>query len=314
MKKITPIIAMVAAMMLVVFHAECGGADDVDALIAKLGSTTSREREAASKELKNHPEAAAKLRAALKSPDREVSTRAARVLEYLEAKALRDGAKDGRADLLVDALVNWPEGKDEQAAWDLFCEFARPLVDRTKVSTGKQLDIDRVWKITRPAVIKAKRITEATKTNEDFAYFLRAEEVDIDPRRREPLNSSTRLHGSRGGLFIVASRSVRTSADTKAGYIILCGGNVNLGPGCFSDVLIVAKGDVALDCEIDNSLIIAQGKVTCDEPRYCRIVAGKEVVAARKPRGCDVQANEPSLLGLVRWSDAPKDKAAPKAK
>jgi hypothetical protein len=72
---------------LVLFAASAAGADDVGRLIARLGSEDHGEREAAMEALANRgAEAVPALRAALDSPDAEVSRRAAEALARIEPR------------------------------------------------------------------------------------------------------------------------------------------------------------------------------------------------------------------------------------
>jgi hypothetical protein len=99
-------------------------------------------------------------------------------------------------------------------------------------------------------------------------------------------------------------------------YAIFAGGTVELKGGCLDSLLIVSCGDVTLKCDVRRSLIIARGTVTCTDPVIdSRIISGKSVVYNKtNARNCIITENESNPLGFIRWSDALKDKAAPKSK
>jgi hypothetical protein len=62
-----------------------------------------------------------------------------------------------------------------------------------------------------------------------------------------------------------------------------------------------------VNCVLVNSLIIARGKVTCnDAADGSRIISGKSVIAKREPMNCIIAEKEMNPLGFIRWTEAKK--------
>jgi hypothetical protein len=303
---------MMAVMVLVpsLMLAQTPADDAIKALIAKLASANFQDRQAATKSLQSRPEAAAAVRQILNSSDAETRRRAAEILEYYDRRPVRDlsaAGREGKLDRFIEVLSVWPTGKYESEAWFEVRGLVRILAAIHQKKGGKKIaswvHTPNDW--TAP-MLSVKRATEATKCDADRVFFLRAEEVDIDRRRLNvgnvPKNS---LEESAA---IVARRTVRIL--TSKSRVIFAGGSIELNDGGegISDSVIVSGADVTLNCHLVNSLVIARGKVTANgNIRESRIVSGKWVVTAKKPRDCIIEEEETNPLGLVRWAVSPKD-------
>jgi hypothetical protein len=306
------------------------GPDDesIKALLKKLASANSAERQEATEMLKARPEGAPLVREALRSPDREVARRAALILDHFDGRPVRElnaAIKDGEVEKAIKLVADWPQGKNDDEVFAAIKELGRTLTDLARKQGGVKIN-GRPWfkTVNPPPVIRAARITENTRTpNKRASYFLRAGEVDFDTARLKP--------GGLPGIYfvstIVASGSVRFYADPSAGLsAVFAGGAIEtygLGEGLIvgcGDVtlegdrdrcLVIARGNVTLKRSVDNSLIIAWGKVTCREHLLdSRIISGKSVVHNPKlTRDSKITQNEATPLGYIRWSDAPRPKA-----
>jgi len=286
------------------------GNESVESLIRKLGSTNFQERQVATKALEERPEFAPALRAALRSPDREIARRAGEILERGLVREINGVIKEGRMDRIIDIFAGWPEGKQEKEAWDAARELARTLANLSQKNGQKQINPLERWGDKAPIVISAERITEMTKANMFHpCFFLRANQVDVDIKRLKGAKSPNPF--STCDLAIVASGSVRMFA--VGGIPIFAGGNVNLS-GEAGGCLIVSGGDVHIDSILSNSLVIARGNVTCTSPMTdSRVFSGKSVFHKRT-QNCLISENDPNPLGFIRWADAPKDKGGAKSK
>jgi hypothetical protein len=164
-----------------------------------------------------------------------------------------------------------------------------------------------------PIPLSAKRITDETKAELRLSYFLRASDVDLDDRRRK--QGQAPLNPFPDNAVIVVAGSVRILPGLR--HVIFSRGSiVLLGPGApVTHSLIVSCGDVALDCGLANSLVIARGKVVCTgELAGNRIIAGKAVSTMMEPRKCIITENESNPLGYIRWTETAKEKTTPKSK
>jgi hypothetical protein len=287
------------------------GDDSIQTLIKKLGSANPKERQAATQALQERSDAATGLREATKSKDPEVAARAANILEYIDRRPVRElnaTVREGRVDRFIALLVPWPTGKYEEDAWNATRDFARSLNDLHQKRGGEKIRIPLDYR----GVLGAKRITESTRADLRFPFFLRANEVDLDARRRKPGEPPENLFSL--GSITVASGAVRVV--TSDPHIIFAGGSVELEGGEVNGALIVSSGDVTLKCDLGGSLVIAHGSVTSiGGLEGNRIVSGKTVVHnAGRARNSIITENDSNPLGFIRWSDSPKEKFTPKAK
>ncbi len=289
-------------------------------LIKQLASSNFRIRQSAAEELTQRPTAEKALRKALPSADLDTRRRIQEILDYYDRRPLRElnfMVKEGRIEEFAKSAVAMPPRKYDAEVWFAVREFARTLRDLHEKKGGQKikrgvLEVSDDW---LPVFLSENRVTEATKARSDGLYLVRACEVDLDQRRRKNREFANELDA---GCIIVAAGKVRLHAESSA--IIIAEGSVQLS-GCRTlGLLLISGGDVELDGDLDNSLIIARGKITINGANKisgCRIISGKTVALdptteQRAPNL--ITENDPNPLGYIRWSDPPKEKAAPKSK
>lgn len=272
--------------------------------IRRLGSPSCHQRQAAMNWLFDRPEAAPLLRLALKSTDREVSTRAAAILEHFERRPVAriDAAvRAGDISEAIDLLVKLPKKYDSDA-WREVCELARIIVQRNQDKV-KHLSAPDPWEYSPNFMVadSAEQTELAVdKLRGGNLLFVRGAHV-VWPNN----NISWRV--------IVASGSVRTYDDVCAGFIF-ARGSVDMHNTLLRQV-VVSDGDVVIHSTISDSLVIARGSVTLlrGGTSRCRIISGKSVTYKWGTHNI-ITENEPNPLGYIRWSDAPKDKRDSKKK
>ena len=168
---------------------------------------------------------------------------------------------------------------------------------------------------TTPDVLCAKRVTEAMEADLRKNFLVRAEVIDLDPRRGRR-NNMDRVNTLDMGSVLVATGEVKV--DASHSNIIFAGGSVRFRCGGAHGLLIVSGGDVELDCALGSSLVIARGAITY-EPGYiggCRFISGKSVTMDVKTRALNIiTENEKNPLGFIRWAGPPnEEKGATKRK
>jgi hypothetical protein len=98
----------------ILWNSPARGGESTENLIKQLGSLRFQDREAATTALRGRPDAAAALRAATLSSDREVVRRATEVLAYFDREPVRKlekTIKEGYVDRAIDIISRWPENK-----------------------------------------------------------------------------------------------------------------------------------------------------------------------------------------------------------
>jgi hypothetical protein len=319
-------------LFLVLYCAGANGGESVPSLIEKLGSPDFKTREAATKALLERPDAEDALRAALRSKDLEFRRRAEPIVDNLEwlriPRELDKAIEEGRLERAIELIARWPQGKNEGALWDKTKALTVALIERNnqaRKSSGDGADLRGLQKFRDPRVtLRVKQFSERTEDPEiaGGSFFVRAEAVDHDRYRGQKLPRKT-------GLLAVNSLAVSSGPArfVQAAIIhstIFAKGPVMIERHIVTGSIIVCCADVTLDsCVVDNCLIIAKGSVDIrsdirnSKGQTCRIIAGKSVTYDKeKIIRSIITENEPSPLGYIRWSDAPKEKekAAPKSK
>ena len=313
--------------------------ESVASLIRKLGSPTFQERVAATKALKERSEAEPALREALRSNDPEVRRRVAEILDFFDRRPVReldDAVKEGRVDRAIEILGHWPASKYEDEAWRAIRDLARRLGDLHRKDASEKIKLSdeqallpgglpvgarpapggakhkflvERWGDQVPLFLLAKRVAEDTTVDLERSYFFRAGEVDIRQPRQK--GGRPQILSEVGSVFVVTG-SVRMVTFNP--QVIFAGGRVEFsGEGVRT--LIVSCADVNLKGHFGASLVIARGAVTCTGSiADSQIISGKSITMTQNPKNCIISENDSTPLGFIRWSDAPKDKAAPKAK
>ena len=143
-----PFLAIYITLLAVLLQAQRSTQDSVNALITKLGSQNSAERQAATKSLQNRPEVAPAVRAALRSPDPEIARRAALILDHYDGRPSREleaAFKNGDVLRAVKLMADWPAGKNEDEMFAPLRSLVRTLADRNRKQTGKNIQFDADW-------------------------------------------------------------------------------------------------------------------------------------------------------------------------
>ena len=237
MKTAISTVVFLAAGFLV--HAQEANVDSVDELIKKLGSAKFTTREQAFKTLMNRPEAEAGLRKAARFSDAETQRRIAVILEHFERRPLRELAayiKSGRMDEIIQRVADWPEGKYEDELWAMMTKLVDKLYELHLKKGGQAFASDPVngeMGRTPLPVIKANRVTQATKAEMDRLYFIRAHELFLSsssPINNEldhlsvPVVAKTAIFKTKVPGIIFAGEKVVVHNPTNR--IIICGGDV----------------------------------------------------------------------------------------
>jgi hypothetical protein len=248
----------------------------VDSLVRLLGSEDFQTREEASRQLRDRDDAVPALRAALDSPDPEVSHRADDLLQALEhryaQRALRRGAallEEGTVDEGVERLVRWrqadADGLGETAVLRLF---------------GKLLELE-TKQFQRNRLPALNRYAPYRPGGEDF-------------RRAEELPWKN-LYG-----IILSSGHVHAS-KAEPRLLLACG-------PCEIEIVhcgvIVCDGDYT-GRELDGCLLIANGDVNCAKGAGNTILAAGSVRIQGIPGALPniIREHEKNALGFVRFFD-----------
>jgi hypothetical protein len=204
--------------------------------------------------------------------------------------------------------------------------MVRSLADLHEKKGGRKIPLlSKVAKdnlvVSQPLpIVNVKTVTAATKGYRFRPCFVRSDEVRLDPadlgRLRGKLDNSFFDVPS----FFLAAGAVHI-IHVHEGSIVLAGGSVEFGDnkrgtGEPHSLVIVSGGDVKCHGPMSLSLVIARGEIDCHAYSHeSRFIAGKSVSFDEdRTVKCIVTENDPNPLGFIRWSDAPKEKAAPKTK
>lgn len=316
MKSTCAIVLLLAPASL---FAQIPDANSIPALIKKLGSSQFQERDAAMKVLLQRPDAAPALRDALRSPDRELAKRAEEILDYLDRAPIRElneAVKNGHADRVIQSIAEWPPDKYDLEVWLAARQFAKTIDAIHFKQHGKRIGDISKWEVA-PTLIAEKRVTENLKNYPRRGnYIIRAAEVDMAFTRLKKPMVSNRFEQS--DVFFVVTKSVRLESLLAGRTVVFAGGSVEMS-GFIINSVIICGGDATFDGELHGSLIVARGNVSLESPGLCgdcRIICGKSLITKNKKRVRDshVSENDRNPLGFIRWTDAAKDKPAPKAK
>jgi hypothetical protein len=290
-------------------------------LIAQLGDDNPAVRESATRQLRERPEAASALRAALRSSDAEVARRADLILEELARREtqraltrLRVLGKNGEADQVIERLVRRKPQEGDEAWWRVVTDLARTLVDldeqkfkKTEVLQPKLPGIGNVLKrfaggdiyryltfVEMPEVLVARRVTLRRSAKQPRGWMVRAEEVTIE------------AGGALGSLIVCSGRvqgSPTTVDDTVAGSsFIFAGDSVDLRGAVFGSV-IVCDGDVTIEGMVSQTIIAARGLVRCrDTISHSVIVTAGTLEAPPRAKGllttCYIKEKDATPLGI----------------
>jgi hypothetical protein len=286
------------------------GGDEIEKLIAQLGSKSFEVREAAAQRLQQREEAIPALRKALKSSDGEVARRAAGILDFFVRQEKKRAfaklaalAKDGQVDQAVEKLVRRKEWDDEDACWQVLAELAGRLTDLEKKEFGTvslqtvegrevpARDFRRYREKMQPKVLSGSRLSWRDLLGPRFV--VRAEEIETG----NPQTAS----------LLATSGVAKTSNLSHSA--LFAGGSVDVSG--VSDALIVCDGDVTVHADVRNSLIIARGDIHlhCPDTINSRIItSGRVYLELKSSRLIDtkVKEREAKPLGFVTFFDPAK--------
>jgi hypothetical protein len=278
---------------------------EIDKLIAQLGSSEFETREDATRLLKQREDAAPALRRALKSPDREVARRAQEILDSFAAQRrkqalarLADLAKSGPIDQMVEAFVGRTDWDDETRCWEVVADVLGRLRDGEQRADGKSFaPSDKVLlrpDDVLPTVLRDLGIkTAGTRSSEPKPWkgriVLRAEEI------------------LRAGdvTFCLVAVSGKTKTHQIGASVVFAGDSIDVDSGIHHSV-VVCDGDVTVGNVIRDSLIIARGAVRCDYGAYgSRVIMGGQYQSKRPDQiqGSKIVEKESKPLGFVKFFD-----------
>jgi hypothetical protein len=266
----------------------------VDSWIKDLESERFETREAATLALMKLEDEPANLRTKLKSSNLEVRQRVARILEAYAPKRAKRGlaqvkvlAKEGRVDEMVERLILWKE-YDTGEGWKALAELAARLAARVDFTCDKThfrwfvkpeergesreliFDETKLRWVNKPLEgIKQPKEELMSKSLakhwQSVLTPIRDEKVLLDPQGRP-----------RSREMIIASGDVTTPQFGEG--IITAGGSLQLKQ--VSGAVVICDGKCELKNQIQDSLIIARGKVTFSPGVSCNhsVILGEDSI------------------------------------
>lgn len=287
-------------------------------LIGRLASKRFQVREEAQRLLLQREDAVSALRRALQSDDKDLSRRAAAILEgqrRLEVERaiqkLRTLADKGYVDQVVERLIcrqDW--GEQEDAAFQVLSDITGKLIDLEKKELGA-----------------VSRILDRPRMPGD------AGAPDSDPLARRPFRDFRRYKTynqpafiyegkipAPGGGFIFRGGDVSIEQERVLSSLIASSGAVrgkligntaifagsSLTVESMGGVVVVCDGDVKVAGEILNAaIVVARGKVICPEDTRRTLVVSSETIQLsprEKPYACLFKEKQSApLLGYVQF-------------
>jgi hypothetical protein len=286
--------------------------DEIDRLIAQLGSDSFQVREAATRQLQQREDAIPALRRALQSPEPEIARRAESILAFFVRQEKKRAlaklaalANDGQVDQAVEKLVRRKEWDDEDAAWQVMAELAGRLTELEKKQFGKVSlqappdeevplrDFRRYREKMQPMVLSGSRLSPRELLGNRFV--VRAEEIHTDVGKLASLlAASSRLktpNVDRSVLFAGGSVEVR---GTLGNSLVVCDGDFTAGE--IDNSLVIARGDIRYWHRVSNSRLITGGSVRQLAQRF----VGEPVIDTK------IKEKETNPLGFVTFFDPAK--------
>ncbi len=292
---------------------------EIARLVAQLGSDSFPAREAATRALRDHEEAAPLLHRALGWPDLEVRRRARRLLDgYWRSRGFRalqqlaDLARQGRSGEFVERLVCWRDLDHEGARWEMAGGLARRLYYSPPSGRYRSLFIEapddgNPWGDYRGFLAEnhPRDVRGAVLTLEYPAKYLACAERIVVPE------------GGRRSIF-AASSGIKLPLAFDC--VLLANGPVVVGPlppslrdprnppPVLMSGVLIADGELRIRGLASSGFLIASGKIICEQPpRGCTLISASDVVVPKGTRIGTRQGenritrNDPTLLGLVRF-------------
>jgi hypothetical protein len=273
--------------------------DPIGDLIQKLGSPSFRDRELATKELQQHGSyAIPALQKAAKSTNLEVAQRAASILQAIDQATvqrslnrLQKFVKEDKVDLAIELLSRWPKGKGELACWELASDLTVKLEQAIKKGPSRVFFAEQIrqsGKSGKPIVVCVKEFNKLEKSPGESFRFIRTSQVDVIPGT--PFCSDS---------LIFASEDVLIRSPQVCSAIFTCGSVRHIKPRM---MVIVSDGDVLIEEWTAECLIIARGKVTCNNIEQCHIIAGQSVTCPKDYRQFNtIIENATKPLGFIQF-------------
>jgi hypothetical protein len=279
--------------------------EEAEDLIRRLGSPEFQIREAATARLLQRRDALPALRAAAKSKNAEIASRARKILGSMDAAwalpELRTFAKQGKVDLLVEKLVATEKWGDEIAAWQVMADLASKICELEEKVYGKTCfpkeglhpvgDLHRFLDDSEGKPFKL--LTDSRRAGEcgGMHFALRARAYTETPGASNcffAISGEIRAPHLKWSV-IFADGSVRTAGTHEA--VVICDGDFII-QGTIDNSLIIARGDVIIDKpgEVLDSHIICSGKTSVSK--------GVGVTLRSK-----VKENDPNPLGFIKYFD-----------
>jgi hypothetical protein len=290
--------------------------DEIARLLVRLGSVIFSVRDAAMRTLREHPEAELALRRAPDSPDAEVRRRVERLLKgYRLQRGLRAQkllptlVAEGRADEFIERAVVWRDLEPESDCWRLAGDLAWRMYQLPHFRRARALGYDRDleslpwgnYQRFREFNHPRQRLGDLVKLQTDENFILACGERIV---------ATDILCAS----ILIASSGIKVPLAN--GCILLANGSVDIGPlpapyagrgQTVVDGLLIADGEVRIRGKA-SGIIIASGKITCDEvPVGSTLISASGVEVPKgtrlgtKPQENRITRNDPTLQGLIRF-------------
>jgi hypothetical protein len=297
--------------------------EKLDEAIKKLGGADALEVSSAIEQLAAHEHAVPALRKAAKSADSAVAKRAEAVLKelmdrpgrrYLELA--RDHAARGKLDLVFESLARLEAGQYDQWSWNLLHAFMSEIRRRAQEQNPElklrpvdvpQLDL---WdlgpgpKVMTGLTATLRELTVEEQQTAPRAYWIRTKDLKLlGGSLGESMAIATRKvimtesrHASWGASFVYAGEAEVISR--AFGAILVCDGDVKLGPGLLQDCIVLIRGDLRVtgfNTGPDNSHVVTRGRIVFEND--CMALRSGIIEHERKPLGY-LSFFEVSDLGL----------------
>jgi PDZ domain len=257
----------------------------IDQLIQQLGNDDFKVREAAESELKKRPETMGALKQALKSADPEVRRRCEDLLRGIrsqrQSQLLKRIAQEGCADCLC-CLTKADAQEAGMAFWECFRELFARVAEKADDPAGKHPA--HSWRTQAPPNdgrwgfewVQGRGMVPAQVTPHKLTWSDQWSSTH-DIWHEGIFAETIRQQGEFGDVKFVCRGDVTVEGEFMSGAF-LCTGNVKLTcknkhRGSQSGILI-CDGDVEVP-EIMNSVVIARGRVICNNIRESVIVQGR---------------------------------------
>jgi hypothetical protein len=278
---------------------------EIDALIAQLGSDRFEVREAVTRRLAERDDAIPALRRALKSPDAEVVRRAGKILDALTRReekralaAFADLAKGGAVDRAVEKFVRRDRWEDEAAGWQVLADLEDKLADLERKAYGKsewphgdrrrKFNPSNLTRLADAAGLPSPGTGRGAPHLWEMHAVLRAEEIQ---------------KGLLNDFLIALSGGAAIPSELFNSSIFACGSITSSG---VSDSLFVCDGDITLTGSIRRSLVIARGTISCEgRVDSSRLISCGEV-RLKYPKivtDSKIVEKESKPLGFVKFFD-----------